>query len=434
MGLDLNINQTQELKLSTELISAIKLLEYNKDELDSYLIKESENNIMLEYKPIDKNFRNVELKRGYSRNFSSEDSESFENYIAQELLLSDYLLEQLYALKLDRKELEVGYFIIENIDDDGYLRMSSDEISIGLDAKIESVEKVLDIIKNFEPKGIASRNLKECLLAQINSKDEILTVLIKEHLENIAKNKLDIISKKLNISMENLRGKIKIIKSLNPIPSAGYLTNNNSTEYISPDFFVDIIDNTIVLNSKDGFSFDLTINDYYKGLMKEKLDNKTEKYLSNKFNSASFLINALKKRSDTIKTVISEIVNFQKGFFLEKASLKVMTLKDIADLTEYSESTISRVTKNKYLQCEKGIYPLGYFFQSGIKSDNLSKDYISKEILDIINKENKKKPLSDQKIADILNSRGIDIKRRTVSKYRTEMNILSTSLRKDFNE
>lgn len=111
-----------------------------------------------------------------------------------------------------------------------------------------------------------------------------------------------------------------------------------------------------------------------------------------------------------------------------------MTLKDIAELTEYSESTISRVTKNKYLQCEKGIYPLGYFFQSGIKSDNLSKDYISKEILDIINKENKKKPLSDQKIADILNSRGIDIKRRTVSKYRTEMNILSTSLRKDFNE
>lgn len=435
MGLDLNINQIQELKLSTELISAITLLEYNTDELNSYLSKESENNIMIDYSPTSKDFKNTDSKKGYSKNFSSDEVESFENYIAKDLLLVDYLFEQLTALDLSKKELNIGYFIIENIDDDGYLRMTIDEISDCLKINKKDVGKILNIIKQFEPRGVASANLRDCLLAQVDNSDEKLVVLIEDYLEDIAKNKLDIISKSLNITIEEVQSKIKIIKSLNPIPSSGYLTDNTSTEYISPDFFVDVKDEKVILSFKDGFNPDLSVNNYYKDLMSENIDDSTKKYLDNKFNSASFLINAINQRNNTIKIVIGEIIDFQKEFFVKNDPLKIMTLKDIADLTDYSESTISRVTKNKYLQCEKGIYPLNYFFQSGLKSDNnnISKDYISKEILDIINNENKKKPLSDQKIADILNNKGIDIKRRTVAKYRTEMNILSTSLRKDFN-
>lgn len=429
MGLNLELNQVQSLKLSANLINAINLLELNASDMEGFIKKEFEENVVLEYKP---------SKLTGSKKYNLSEEDNFENYIKKEETISDFLKEQLLYLNLSKEEIIIGYYIIENIDDDGYLRLDIKDIAEKLHADLHIVEKLLNDIKKFEPIGIASSTLEECLLRQVDKDDEILNMIIKKYLDDISRNKFREVSKELNISIKELNTKVNIIKSLNPKPTAGFLNGSNKIQYIVPDFFVDVIDSQLSIKFREDYLPKLYINNYYLNLLNGDLDKDTKSYVEEKLNSADFLIKSIEKRSDTIQRVIFSIVEFQRDFFIFGKSLRVMKLKDIEEITGLSKSTISRVSKNKYLECGFGIFSINYFFQSGISGkdsgESISKNFISERIKMLIENEDKKKPLSDQKIVEILIKDGIDIKRRTVAKYRTEMNIDNTSIRRSFDE
>ena len=344
------------------------------------------------------------------------------------------MFEQLGTLPLNELELSIGMAIIHNIDDDGYFRIDIKEISDVVNADDILILSVLKKIQSFEPLGVGARNLKECLLLQIDQTDELLFNIINYHLDDIYKNNLDKIAVSQNIELDTLKEYVKKIKTLNPKPSRGYKTDNNyDTLYIYPDIFVDVVGDSLTVRLKDSVS-NVHINEHYLNMLDSDIDNNTRIYLKQKLSRTMFLIESIEKRRRTIQKVADKIVEVQKEFFLNNSPLKPMGLKDISQLAQISESTVSRATKNKYIQTPKGIYELKYFFSSHISASNedVSKDSVCKHIKDIVSKENPQKPLSDQKITDILNAMGIDIERRTVSKYREELNIPITKSRKKY--
>ena len=437
----LDLNLKQKLNLTTNLITSIEIIALNSIELYSFLEKESEDNVFIDYDAFfeDKMFRdyirqNNKRYEDYSLNNSENEDIEIQDSVKYEPTLKDVLFEQLGTLSLSELELSIGMAIIHNIDDDGYFRIDIKEISDVVNADDILILSVLKKIQSFEPLGVGARNLKECLLLQIDQTDELLFNIINYHLDDIYKNNFDKIAVSQNIELDTLKEYVKKIKALNPKPSRGYKTDNNyDTLYIYPDIFVDVVGDSLTVRLKDSVS-NVHINEHYLNMLDSDIDNNTRIYLKQKLSRTMFLIESIEKRRRTIQKVADKIVEVQKEFFLNNSPLKPMGLKDISQLAQISESTVSRATKNKYIQTPKGIYELKYFFSSHISTSNedVSKDSVCKHIKDIISKENPQKPLSDQKITDILNAMGIDIKRRTVSKYREELNIPITKSRKKY--
>ena len=434
----LELNLRQKLNLTTQLITSIEIMQLNSVELHSFLEQESEDNVFIDYDSLfeDSSFREYIKKNTYNTHSppsKDDDIPDIQDFTSFEPTLKDILLEQLGTSKLKDDDYLIGKLIVYNIDDDGYFKSDLSEISSIFKVSDDYVLSILRKIQEFEPIGIGARNLSECLLMQIDTSDIKLVNIIKFHLNDILKNNLDKIAISQKISIDELKNYISKIKSLNPKPASGYRTNNNDSIYIYPDIFVDINDGKLEVTVKESIT-NLRINDYYLNLMDTAIDDDVRAYLKKKLSKTIFLIESIEKRRKTIQKVANEIVNLQKDFFLNNAPLKPMSLKDIANLSDLSESTVSRITKNKYIQTKKGIYSLKYFFSSHINTldDDISKDFVLNKINEIVSNENPKKPLSDQKITDILNAIGIDIKRRTVAKYRDELNIAVAKNRKNF--
>lgn len=434
----LELNLKQKLNLTTQLITSIEIMQLNSVELHSFLEQESEDNVFIDYDSLfeDASFREYIKKNSYntySPPSKDDDIPEIQDFTSYEPTLKDILLEQLGTSKLKDDDYLIGKLIIYHIDDDGYFKSDLSEISSIFKVSDDYVLSILKKIQEFEPIGVGARNLSECLLMQVDKNDTKLVNIIKFHLNDILKNNLDKISIAQKISIDDLKKYISKIKSLSPKPASGYRTNNNAAVYIYPDIFVDINSGKLEVTVKESIT-NLRINDYYLNLMDTAIDDEVRAYLKKKLSKTVFLIESIEKRRKTIEKVANEIVNLQKDFFLNNSPLKPMSLKDIANLTNLSESTVSRITKNKYIQTKKGIYSLKYFFSSHINtSDNdISKDFVLNKINEIISNENPKKPLSDQKITDILNAIGIGIKRRTVAKYRDELNIAPAKNRKNF--
>lgn len=450
MDLKLNIAQKQKLILTQIMQQSINVLQMSAYDLREYIEKEFEENPILEadFNLIESkdNIDNTQLSKylndrydeNYNYQHNNEDEVSVFNFISDKKSLKDYLYEQLGEIKSDIKIKKVVSYMIESLDSRGYLENTLEEICSDLGIDEEKVQNALEILQSLEPCGIGARDLKECLLIQLKSKgilDEIIKEIVLKYLEYIADCKYNYIAKELKITPKEVQAYGDIIKSLEPKPSRGYYTGEE-VKFIIPDaYIVKIGDKYNVIMNKDIIP-NITINNLYKQEILNGKNKKEVEYVKEKVNDAMGLINDIEQRNNTILKLLECIVKKQKAYFENgQEYLKPMTLRDLADEMALHESTVSRAIKDKYILTSRGTVKIKDLFcngivSSGINGEGVSTNTIKNKIKQLIQLENKNKPLSDQAICDLLKKEHIDISRRTVAKYREELGIKSSSKRK----
>lgn len=347
--------------------------------------------------------------------------------------LQAHLLRQLRIS--DCPDCSLGELIIGNIDEDGYLHTSTQEIATISGSTPEKVEEILFLIQTFEPLGVGARDLKECLLIQLKGRhgeNHLAMKIVSEYLEGLEKKKYSEIARNLAVGVEDVKEATRIIRALEPRP--GHRFNPVPPRYILPDVSVKKTDDEyqIIVNEADLPA--LRISPFYKRLLRSNPSSEIRKYLSEKFKSAAWLVKSIEQRKRTIYRVAECIVKNQKEF-LDKgvSSLKPLRLKDVARELSLHESTISRVTTDKYIDTGQGMFELKYFFSGTLQSDEhgaMSTRSIKARVAEIIKNEKPGEPLSDNVVAEVMKRHGINIARRTVAKYREQLRILPSHLRK----
>jgi RNA polymerase sigma-54 factor len=477
----LGLIQTLSQKLSPQQIQFIKLLQVPTLELATRIEEELETNPALEEGPDqpdepaeqtddfedkaetsdeDINFEDY-LHDDYSGykmqgDGNNPDEEDREMPIATTTSLNEQLIDQLGFLKLDERQKKIGEQLIGSIENDGYIRRDLEAIindlafSMNIETDIDEIEEILRKIQTFDPPGIAARNLQECLLLQLERKADHSTevnlgiMIIEDCFNDFTKKHYDKIMKRLNIEdEEELKAAVNLITKLNPKPggSSGEMIK---TQYLIPDFLL-TNDNgkmDLTLNSRNApelrisRSYSEMMDTYDKSDKKDKKLRETASFVKQKLDSAKWFIDAIKQRQQTLLHTMRSIVNFQYDFFLtgDEAKLRPMILKDIANDIKMDISTVSRVANSKSVQTEFGIYPLKYFFSEGIATDSgddVSSREVKQQVKELIENEDKRRPLSDDKLEKLLNEKGYNIARRTVAKYREQLNIPVARLRKE---
>ncbi|MDI3310370.1 MAG: RNA polymerase factor sigma-54 [Thermoanaerobacterium sp.] len=447
LDMGLNLKQVQKLLMTPQLKQAIEILQLNSYELNELITSELETNPMLEtYEDkedivdayIEMNKNSDLEKYNYSSDDEERDDYSFENMVSTDTSLTDHLLFQLHITPLQKKIKEICKVIIYDIDSNGYLNDDIKKLSEDYNYSEEDVLTALDVVQSFDPPGIAARNLTECLMLQLKSKnlyDGVVKEIVENYLNEIADNKLSFIAKKLNVDIKEVQNAVDEIKKLNPRPGASF-SSYNDIKYVIPDAYIKKIDGDYVVLINESLYPGLRINKSYESILTATDDDNTRKYLSNKIQSAMWLIKSIESRRDTLYKVLSAIVKEQRSFFDRKEKyIKPMNLKKIAEAVGVHESTVSRAVNGKYVDTPLGVFEIKYFFQSGIGNSDgemFSQEMIKEMIKQLISEEDPQNTLSDQKIAEILSEKGVTISRRTVAKYREEMNIPSSSKRKRY--
>ncbi|MFA3783670.1 RNA polymerase factor sigma-54 [Melioribacteraceae bacterium 4301-Me] len=384
----------------------------------------------------------------------SKDEEKSRPLAPQKKSLRESLIDQLYMLELTEEETILGENIIGSLDKDGYFREDLQRLVNDLklfehiDISLENAEKVLKQIQTLEPVGIASRNLQECLLVQIknSSYDPYYSYLAEKiltnHFDDFVNKRYDVIQKNLNLTRETLKSTLQLIQKLNPKPGEGNIDSEELNQ-ITPDFIIEKVEDNYIVTLNDKSLPSVTISKSYLELLennkrKRKIserDKETHKFLREKFESAKWFIASLQQRRNTLLKIMRAILERQYEFFENGPRfLKPMIYKDIADEIGMDISTISRVVNGKYVQSPQGIHELKYFFSEGLPTDSgdeVSNKHIKELIKEICDNEPKKNPYSDDKIASILQEKGIHIARRTVAKYREQLKIPVARLRKE---
>ncbi|MBW2365211.1 MAG: RNA polymerase factor sigma-54, partial [Deltaproteobacteria bacterium] len=350
---------------------------------------------------------------------------------------SEHLLWQLLMTSPTDAEQKIGSLIIGNLNNDGYLEIPTEELVRVSGESSETVEHLLQQMQTFDPVGVCSRDLKECLLTQLKHLDlnsPIVIEIIENHLTHIENKNYKAISKALKISFDDTIAAVNIIKGLEPKPGRQF--SEEETQYIYPDIFVYKYENDFVITLNDDGMPKLRINSFYRKSIadNDKFPNNTKDYIQDKMRSATWLIKSIHQRQKTIYRVMESILRFQRDFFEHGISyLKPMVLRDVAQDIDMHESTISRVTTNKYAHTPQGIFELKYFFNSPIKRIHgaaVASASVQDKIRQIILSEDPKKPYSDDKLSVMLKESNIDIARRTVAKYREMLGVLSSNKRK----
>jgi len=475
--------QTLTQKLSPQQIQFIKLLQVPTAELNTRIEEELEQNPALEEGAEDPAEETVESREGEETQADTKEEDvSFDEYlqddyagykmhgdgfnngeedrempVAMSTTLNDQLMAQLGLLGLDEEKQIIGKQLVGSIEGDGYIRRDLESIvndlafSQNIETTYSEVEEVLTEIQAFDPPGIAARNLKECLLLQLDRKkdhDEITTLsgkILRQCFKDFTKKHYDKIRKKLNIEDEELfKNSIELITKLNPKPGGFASGEMLKTHYIIPDYIItnDNGNLELTLNSKNApelkvsRSFTEMMKTYDKTKKKDKKLRETASFVKQKLDAAKWFIDAIRQRQHTLLNTMRAIIDLQYDFFLtgDDSKLRPMILKDIAEKINMDISTVSRVASSKSVQTEFGIYLLKYFFSEGITTDS-GEDVSSREVKgtlkEFIDKEDKKKPLSDDKLERLLKEKGYQIARRTVAKYRENMNIPVARLRKE---
>ena len=437
--------------MTPELIQAIQILQFNHQELTEYVQNELLENPVLEsekpYEVQEVDIRekiieadyDVERFRQWEYNSDDEEDYTYEQYVSEEDTLIDYLLSQLHLSNLKNLSAEIGRYIIEAIDDNGYLSVTTQEIADSMGIDVEQVEETLAFIQTFEPSGVAARNLQECLIIQLAAKGlltEEIEYLILHMLQDLADNRIAYIAKTLGMKNQEVQQIADLIKSLEPKPGRLF-SSGDATRYVVPDIIVEKISDEYVVTNNDPSIPKLMVSSYYQSLAQEaRQDEELGRYLNERFNSALWLIKSIEQRKQTIFNVASAVVKYQQDFFNKGDKfMKTLTLKQIAEEVGIHESTVSRSINGKYMQSPRGVFELKYFFSSGVAGEDgegVSSNSVKSMIRDMIAGEDPRKPLSDQDMVDLLKEKGIAISRRTVAKYREGMNILSSSKRRRF--
>jgi len=480
---DQRISLQQRLlqKLSPQQIQVIKLLEIPTMQLEQRIKSELEENPILEL--IESDDADDNYSEDDSDDSQSDDEFSLDDYLNEEDIPSyrlaannyskddkqvdmpyssgvsfhDSLIEQLGLSDLNEDEEQIAEYIIGNIDEDGYLRRDllaiSDDLAFhrNIDVKLEDLERFLEIIQDFDPPGIGARDLQECLLLQILRKKGknstcLASKILQDNFEEFTRKHYDKIIKKYDITEEELKEAIDEILKLNPKPGSSY--NNpmsKSNQVIVPDFLLDNQEGELLLSLNQKNVPDLQLSGTYIDLMKSYSGNKNlvskdkkeaMMFMKQKLDSAKWFIDAIRQRQQTLMVTMAEIIKFQKEFFEEgdETKLRPMILKDIADITGLDISTISRVSNSKYIQTHFGIYPLKYFFSEGMQTDT-GEEVSTREIKSILQEcianEDKRHPVTDEKLALILKEKSYIVARRTVAKYREQLGIPVARMRKE---
>jgi RNA polymerase sigma-54 factor len=458
MNLDLGLKLTQEQKLimTMQMQLSIKLLQMSSYELLQHINKELQENIVLEcseanfesvdpsdekkelinYKELIKYLEFDEYSNGNYKTTDTEEEISPFNFISNKVTLKDFLIEQLIETNIDAEKFKICRYIVDNLDDRGYLDYGTIDISKDLLISIELFDECLAIVQSLEPCGVAARDLKECLLLQLDSKgirDYYFEEIINEYLVLLSENKYAAIGKKLGITPLEVQRYGDLIKELEPKPSRGYFTGEE-TSYIIPDAYIRKIDDEYIILMNDNIIPKLNINNTYKDVINHSEDKVAVDYVKDKISSAMSLIKSIENRKTTLYKVIQEIVNFQKDYFnYGDDYLKPMTIKAISIKLNLHESTVSRAIRDKYIALNNGnIKRIKDLFTNSLNyhNEDLSTLNIKNMIKEIVENENKKKPLSDSNICELLNNKGLNISRRTVAKYREEIGVKSSSQRK----
>lgn len=354
-----------------------------------------------------------------------------------EKTLYDHLIEQLHFSRLDEEDARIGEYIIGNINENGYLVCSPEEVASALDVSIEKVSKVLSLIQTFDPPGVGAKDLRESLLIQLRQKkfeDTLAYRIVRDHINELEKKSLSQLSRILGTSFEEVQKAMDFIRTLNPQPAMGRFSRPATP--VVPDLIVEKIGDEFVVYHNDKNIPRLRINPTYRNLLKKDKSNssETKKYIKDKLDQAKWLLNSINQRRSTMIKVMEKIVEEQKDFFERGPTfLKPLRMETIADRVGMDVSTISRVSNSKYVQTPQGVFEIRYFFNTGVSKENgeeLSKRNVKRIIEEFIKKEDPAKPLSDQELFSLLKKEGINIARRTVSKYREELKILPARFRK----
>jgi RNA polymerase sigma-54 factor len=366
-----------------------------------------------------------------------EERPSYENFLVKKTTLADHLLWQLQFSRFTEEEHRVGTWIIGNLDEDGYLKMSLEDIVTDVNVSLETVEKALRKIQKFDPMGVAARDLRECLLIQLKGmavQNPIAETIVSEHLSLLKNRNHPAIAKRLGVSLDKVNEAAFLVSSLEPKPGRAF--GGEAAQEIVPDVYIHKVEGEYVVYLNDDEVPRLRVNNLYRSILTNSrpVVDEDKKYIQEKLRSALWLIRSIHQRQRTIYKVTKSIVKFQKEF-LDKGIqfLKPLVLRDVAEDIEMHESTISRVTNNKYAYTPQGIYELKFFFNTGITSsqgEDLASESVKNLVREIIAKEDAKKPYSDEKLVQILKGMNIHIARRTVSKYRESMKILSSNERR----
>ena len=480
MQLKTSLKLSQQLRMTPQLQQAIKLLQLSRLELEGAIRKELDENPVLEElqdveddspkteaethaaeEPGDssqpttdnadprqqeefewENYLDSNYKPPQTPAGGTDEIMNYENLITASVSLHDHLTWQLGLNGFNDEEQHVLAVLISYVDEDGYIKTPLEEISAEEDVQVEELAEMLPFLQEFDPAGVGARDLRECLLIQAKHIEEDtndLVKLITDHIKDLEKKNYGGIAKAMNIPMEEVIDMCKIIFSMDPKPGRMYMPQD--TQFVTPDVYVyKVGDEYMVALNEDGLPR-LRISNLYKNILKGEQQThgagtqaNAQSYIQDKLRSAVWLIKSIHQRQRTIYKVTESIVKHQQDFF-EKgpAFIKPMILRDIANDIGMHESTVSRVTTNKYVHTPRGIFELKYFFNSGIAmtdGDSLASESVKLKIKHLVSDEDQKNPLSDQKIVELLKKDGIQIARRTVAKYRDMLKILPSSKRK----
>lgn len=489
MAMDLrpNLGLHQSLKITPQLQQAIKILQLSRMELEEYITNELKENPTLEEGTLESPEEKLQVEReaertedhviqeqaqqasdlvdkvsgdkeeidwdmmGQLRDSSSnsptasavrrqQDDElpNYENIVTKSKTLQEHLMSQVGELDFSESERNLSQLLIGNIDDRGYFVGDLQEITTSMAMDLDQAEGVLDTIQRFDPPGVGARDLKECLLIQLRAgglKNGIVEVIVENHLHELENRNYQVIAKVLKIPLEKVFDNVKVIGELEPVPGRQFIAE--ATQYVTPDVYVfKLGTDWVVTLNEDGLPR-LKVSPFYKGmLVKKEAQGDDKKYIKDKLQAADWLIKSIQQRQRTIFKVAECIVKRQRDFFDHGATfLKPMILKDVADDVGVHESTVSRVTNNKYMHTHRGIFELKYFFNSKVSTtggDDVASEAVKQIIQEMVKVEDVKHPLSDQDLVGLLEKRGITVARRTVAKYREQLGVLSSSRRKKF--
>ncbi|MCR6107935.1 RNA polymerase factor sigma-54 [Salipaludibacillus agaradhaerens] len=445
MSMDFGLYQQQSMKLimTNELRQAITILQYSVSELNAYLHEQQLENPLMDFTN-----EQVVVETGTQDRLSMYDYPSFHegendysllDHVSDETEgLQDYVLNQIGMINLTDHMRRIVTYLSLSLDENGYLAHSALELAEDMTECISDVQQGIAIIQSLEPYGIGACNLKECLLIQLTHmevKDPLTESVIKNHLDLLAKNKYKDIAKKENVSLEEVQYVADFIQTLNPKPGA--LFHKEPARYVVPDVTVSLINDRFVVKLNEESKPKIRINRDYKRLLTNE-EQHVQAYIKQKYDQVQWITRSIEQRHQTILKVMKCIVQKQYSFFKHgPAYLEPMTLKDISLEVGIHESTVSRATVKKYVQTSWGLYELKYFFNAAVGKKTFSaasSERVKIYLKRLINEENKQKPLSDQKIADILKEEYfMNVSRRTVAKYREELHITSSSQRKRFS-
>ncbi len=438
MNLKAGLYQQQTLKLAMtqDLSQAIALLQYSSQDLAAFLEEKAADNPLISLET--ENYEKRERKRKIKKNSMESDSKSWIEQIRDEKdSLEDYLFSQINLHEINCKDKKIFRILIRNLDENGYLRITTQELAQQCKESEKRIEEVLHKLQLLEPAGVAARDLQECLLLQIARMEcpEYTLEVIRDFFMPFADKKWKIISKKLGITLNDIQSISDFIQTLQPRPCAGFSTDKPS--FIVPDVVVEIMEDQLVIRMADDTISKVSLNEGYYKELKIHGDKQVNQFLQEKHQEFQWILRGIQQRRETIFKVMSKIAEkqsecMQKGL----AFLRPMTMKEVADELDIHESTVSRTVRDKYVQAPFGTVELREFFTSSLQSltsEDVSAMEAKSAIQLLIKEEDKKKPLSDQEIADTLkNKDSIVLSRRTVAKYREQLKIPSSSKRKRF--